>query len=153
MFKFSRSLRIAAVPAVGLVLGLSSLAAAPPTHADDWCWNDPVVSVNGHQAAINVGIQGSSADMLANVVGADIQAFVPQGSQNQILMMQNGAFTETVHFIQTGSQSKLGEIDVRFDFKPGKAPRQAGVQVTQNGQTVTTYGNSHAGLTAHMDVN
>jgi hypothetical protein len=148
----SKRIRIAVVPALGLVLGLSSLAAMPATHADDWCWNDPVVSVNGHQAAINVGIQGSSADMLVNVNGADIQIFVPQGSRNQILKTQNGAFTETVHFVQTGDRSKVGEIDVRFDLNPGKAPRDASVQVTQNGKTTTTYGKTRQGVNAHMDV-
>lgn len=135
-----------------LALGLGSLAFSPSVHADDWCFNDPIVSVNGHQAAINIGIRGSVADVTSSVRAVEIQVFVPKDSRNRIVNLQNGPFRDEVHFTPTGDSRKVGEIDVRFELNPGKTPKDASVQVTQNGRTTTTMGKTREGLTAHMDV-
>ncbi len=152
MFKFTRSLRFMALLVGVLTLGLGSMAFSPPAHADDWCWNDPVVSVNGHQAAINVGLQGTASDISARAQLALITVYVPVGANAKILAVQHGSFLEGVVFLPTFDSSKYGNVNVKF-FAPGNpASRSAGVQITQDGQTITTYGSTAGGVSGHMNV-
>lgn len=152
MFKFTRSLRFVA-PLIGVVaLGLGSMAFSPSAHADDWCWNDPVVSVNGHQAAINVGIEGDAASIAARGQLALITVSVPVGSTDKILSVQHGSFLEGVVFLPTTDASKYGNVNVTFFSLHSRATVGTGMQITQDGQTVTTYGSTAQGVTGHISV-
>jgi hypothetical protein len=109
--------------------------------------------VNGHQAAINIGVQGSATDVTATQTFALIRVSVPIGASSQIVSVQHGSFLEGVVFIPTTDSSKYGNVAVNFFSLRSQTAHSAGLQVTQNGTTVTSYGDTHSGLTGQFSVN
>jgi hypothetical protein len=148
----SRFSRLAAPAILGASLLGGVLAQAPAVHADDWCWGDPVVQVNGTIAAINVGIQGDAATVAALTKGVTVTVRVPAGSTHQVLQETNPYFAETVNFVVATSNQDIGRVDVQFDISSRKLLKQGEVQVTTNGQTTTVVGRTAKGITTHFTV-
>lgn len=83
--KFIRGL-MALTLALGVLAGVALIPSS--AHADDWCWNDPIVTINGKTVQIITGVEGSEADVDANVIAAQVKIFVPKGVDTRIVEAQ-----------------------------------------------------------------
>jgi hypothetical protein len=77
---------------------------------------------------------------------------VPLGANTQILSVQHGSFLEGVVFLPTTDASKYGNVAVTFFAPRSLGTRQAGLQITQDGATTTTYGSTAQGVSGHISV-
>ena len=93
------------------VLALFSAAVAhtPSAFADIWCFDDPVVSINGQQVKLDVGVQGSSTYLRKTVSGAIVTVAVPAGVSTALVYLQKGPFPETVRFVQSATVWSTGQ--------------------------------------------
>src|SRR5438067_527870 len=70
------------------VLMLATMVASRPTHTqayEEWCWDDPVISINGQHTRILVGLQGSAAVTVSGVT-ANIVVTLPAGVTTSIIV-------------------------------------------------------------------
>ena len=96
--------RLVAAATLGASLLGGAIIQSPPAHGDDWCYMDPIVSINGQQTHIVVGIQGSAASVLAQNLEADIIVTVPEGVSTAVIVPPaTTPFLETLHFVHLGS--------------------------------------------------
>lgn len=101
------------VTAFGLLLTYLALAGLPasarPAHAGEvWCWDDPVIQVDGTIVSINLGVRNTD---LAAVLGAEVVVSIPAGSVGQVLWIDTTYFTPTVRFVTV--ESAKGAAPVR----------------------------------------
>lgn len=99
--------RVAASAAVGASLLAGVLAQAPAAHAwgdFSWCWDDPVVSINGMQLQTLVGAYGDPTQVAATVSSASVVYTLPSNVTGSVVSVQNTYFKETVGF--THSKTK-----------------------------------------------
>jgi hypothetical protein len=94
---------IAALTGLALLGGI--LAHAPTARADDWCWDDPVVSIKGVPMSIAIGVHAGPGVAAQIVQDATIVITVPQGVTTDVLSTQNSPFQESVLFL-TGLQPR-----------------------------------------------
>lgn len=137
--RFIRGLTLMAVT-LGMLAGVA-LAPAKPASADDWCWNDPVVSIEGHIVQILTGVQGSPKDVDANVDAAEIKIIVPRNARTQLLMATSNLYAEHTLFQKSREQvfedgkdtkwHKGDPIPVRVEVS-FTAKKQMPAQVTVN---------------------
>lgn len=104
-----------------LLVILAGFIAVPrgAAHADDWCWDDPVVAIGNDTVSVNLGILGAPTDVGANIHSASIVVHVPAGAPTGILAAQNNPYPEIVSFVNTDQTYRPGkpynvEIDVTF---------------------------------------
>ncbi len=106
MRKLARWLFVAA-----LLIPAAILFKPPSAHAsEDWCFDDPVVVIGLRALRINLGVQGSAAQVAAAVDSADIVIYVPQGVPVSLSLGANVAFHEHVRFVPVPGGSLLGGI-------------------------------------------
>ncbi len=143
-----RHVRALALALVGVVAGIGLVHLAPPAvHADDWCVFDPVVSINGQQMHILVGVEGASSDV-ANVVATTVVT-VPAGVSASIMdLPTTGPFAETITFATSGVYSGSGPVPVKVQTTfTSLVKLNTSMQVTwPTGSTVVKYGNTNGVL-------
>ena len=86
---------------MALALGMVAAAAITPgrtAYADDWCWADPIISIEGHIVQILTGVQGSPAEIEKHVDEARIKVFVPKGVDTELLFTESPLYEETTLF-------------------------------------------------------
>jgi hypothetical protein len=142
--------RLAAPALLGFSMLGGVLAPAPAAHADvSWCWGDPVVSINGQQTQIVVGLDGSLAQVQASGIVANITVTVPAGVITRIVVPPvTIPFLETLTIVTTTGPVGIGPIPVKVSTtftvtSPGLATSVMNtvMQVTQPNSTVqTVYG-------------
>lgn len=125
------------VLAAVLLVSIGAFVAVPRSEAFViWCWDDPIVSVNGtiFEIDIAVGAEGGQAEVQANVQVAETTIYVPNDAQMTKISMTRVSFNETVRFVKVDGQN---DVRIVVSFKSKKnlpaavALKKAGVQVRQ----------------------
>jgi hypothetical protein len=86
-----------------LVAGVMTLAVIiaaawrpQPAHASEvWCWDDPVLMIDGVPIALNLGIRTAHLDAVEEI---DIAVEVPRGTPIRVLYIERGSITPKVRF-------------------------------------------------------
>ncbi|MGI8553652.1 MAG: hypothetical protein ACR2PL_23125 [Dehalococcoidia bacterium] len=105
--------RFVSISAALLMLGSAAIGgqAHHASAEESWCWDDPIVRVNGVVYDINVGVNESAVAAQAHAAVVTLSVPVPNdGNDAKVLVMQPGAFTVKVAFVhngQTPSQSTV----------------------------------------------
>jgi hypothetical protein len=130
--------------AIGAALFLMSTAVFPVSHAhaDEWCWDDPVVSIGGKIVSINVGVHGTAAEVQAGVRSATVEITVPEDVRTSIVSTTNTHFKEVVVFrhSEKHDDDNAGtevSVSVKFDSTKNMAAADA---ITYPGGTTGTTG-------------
>ncbi|MHB8576946.1 MAG: hypothetical protein ACYDCQ_16655 [Dehalococcoidia bacterium] len=83
----------------GLLLAGGGLVHSSRASADfEWCWDDPVVVINGQLLQTLIGAQGSVRAIQQGGFQATVVYTVPAGVSTQVLAVTNPFFRETVIF-------------------------------------------------------
>ncbi len=91
------------------VLASVALAPATPTRADDWCWNDPTLSINGRTVHIDVG---APVDKRTLVHASTIVVTVPINVDAQLTGTNSPNFPTDVTLVRAGTWSGSGAVPV-----------------------------------------
>ncbi len=95
------------LPALALLI--AGLGRTPRgASADMWCFDDPVVSINGQQVTLNVGAAGTSSYLHKTIAGTTITVAVPAGASTALVSLQNKPWPETVVFVQRATVWRPG---------------------------------------------
>jgi hypothetical protein len=136
----------AAIVAALIVIGGIALYPAAPASADDWCWDDPILLIDGKLVNVNVGVKGGSSTVRARVRNAHTKVFLPRNVSASVVGFTNLYFPETAEIVRVdwlqyepGKKIEM-EIHVSFTMAPGSPEMDAKVDVTQN--NYRTAGNS-----------
>ncbi len=103
MKRFLTALVAIAALAFSTGLGRSTTAGA----ADEWCWEDPIVSINGHVVHIDLGMAKADLPKLTGTVQVTI--FVPQGVPASVVNVDQTYFKENVRIMRSWEVWKSGE--------------------------------------------
>ena len=106
---------------VVLALSVVAVLQSPRRAAAEvtWCWDDPVVLINGTLVSINVGVYGDPLVVRSAVTLATIEIAVPAGVSTALVASSNLYFTERVVFVSRG-QWQPGQpvpVDVTVTFQ------------------------------------
>jgi hypothetical protein len=83
---------------VGLGCWLAVSRVRPAGAFAEWCWDDPMVSINGVQFHTSVGAQASPADLHRAVSKTTITYYLPQGVSGQLITPNATYLHEHVQF-------------------------------------------------------
>ena len=142
------SLRIRIITAFIAFFVLAGLALAGPvsrTHADDgWCWDDPVVQINGQRLSIDLGVQGQAS----SVTSASLVITVPEGVHTR-LVQSSSAFKTSVVFVHSdGSQTTGRAIPVTVAMQMNTStPMQTGMRISHYQGSLITSASGPSGTT------
>jgi hypothetical protein len=154
------SVRTAAPALAGLALLAGGLVQqVPPAGAfAEWCFDDPVVSINGQQVHINNGVMDSSTSVSKDVQGASVTVSVPKGASAKIVSPTGQLFIETVVIKTTSSTWSAGPVPVQVSTSfITKQNLQAAVQLSYSSTasgavTTTAYGTTTSPIRASISV-
>lgn len=79
-----------------------------------WCWDDPVVSLNGETVSIEVGVRGAPEMVREHVQVAETTIILPDGVDAHTITTTNEFFEETVKFLVEPAATEA-TIEVRFE--------------------------------------
>lgn len=102
-----------------------------------WCWDDPVVRINGEDVSIEIGVRGAADTVRESVRSAETTIILPVGVDASTVATTDEFFSETVRYVTSATAERVG-IEVRFD-----ASRSLPVAVRVNGWVMaegTTFG-------------
>jgi hypothetical protein len=144
----------------GAALACGGLVAAQPASAyAEWCFDDPVVSINGQQLHINNGVRDSTCRVAKDVQGASVTVYVPQGVPVKLVSPTGQLFIETVVIKTTSSSWTPGtpvpvQVVTRFVTKQSlQAAVQLSYSTSTSTVTTTSYGSTSSPITANVSVN
>lgn len=111
------------VSSAALILFVLALVAAarPPVASADviWCWDDPVVLIDGRAVSISVGVYDDPLTVMNDVQAAHFTIVVPNGVSTALVASTNLYFPEYVSFERRGTwtpgQPIPVSVRVRFD--------------------------------------
>jgi hypothetical protein len=133
---------LAALFLVGLALVRPDAASAELS----WCWDDPIVSINGRVLNIDIGVQGDAATVSSTVKSTTTTIYLPRNVSARNLGSTNTYFREKVHFRTTRSTWSGGPIPVSVvtEFKAtGRLNAQQ--RIRHNGTVLSTVSGTTAG--------
>lgn len=138
--------RLWAVLAVVATVSVGSgLRTVKPADASmDWCWGDPVVSLNGVVVSINIGVQGTPDVVRAGVQAAHTTLYVPQGVDARVLSVDTTYFQEDVQIVPVAGS---GQVSMVVSFAATQ-PLPAAAFISINGLpgSLTVSGSTTAGV-------
>jgi hypothetical protein len=144
-----------------LVLTLALLLAVFPAvarHADafeTWCFDDPVVDINGQRVNIDIGVQGDPAHVSDSVRRAEVVIAVPKEVRTRLVSTTNQYFQEKVRFTTSDARWSPGQpvpVTVTVQFEATTTLPTAMV-VTMDGTTITrSSGTTSSGMSARFVV-
>jgi hypothetical protein len=122
---------------------------------ESWCFDDPVVDINGHPVTIAVGVSGTPTVIDTTVQRAEVRIVVPKGVRVKTVGKTHMYFAETVRVIQTATPWQPGTaVPVRVEVSfTSKADLPAMMTITPDGkasQSVT--GSTSTGLVAEFTI-
>jgi hypothetical protein len=97
---------------VAFLLGMYA-HSAPAAHADEWCWDDPIVMIDGHVVQILTGVSGRPDDVRKKVQVAHVTIYVPAAVDAHVLKTTSTFFREDVRFVTVAGVSAEGGRDDR----------------------------------------
>jgi hypothetical protein len=139
-----------------LLLGAAgSLQVRPAAAQATWCWDDPIIEVNGHRININIGVQGSPDLVARSVQHAHVTVYVPRGAEYRLIANTSTFFPESVDFVEVSRPSQIG---VTVDFTATRNLPAMMVISTQSQRatgsfgtiSTTVYGSTRSGLSAFL---
>jgi hypothetical protein len=80
-------------------LGISAFALAPHAHAEEWCFDDPIVSVNGNLMDIRVTMPLGN---LLTMRSTTVTVVVPRNVPGAVILPDISAFPMTTRVSPTG---------------------------------------------------
>jgi hypothetical protein len=88
---------------VGLLVAALLVVQSPGrAHAElSWCWDDPLVEINGVRYSIENGVRGDPATIDKDVTVARTVIHVPKGSSARLIGLTRQHFPETVAFVRS----------------------------------------------------
>jgi hypothetical protein len=95
--------------ACALVAGLALAPAGPTRAADEWCWNDPTLVINGKTVHIDIGAPVSMKDLIFN---SSITVIVPANVTASLSGTNAVNFPTTVTLVQSGTWAGTGPVSV-----------------------------------------
>lgn len=130
----------------GIALCAGVLAQTPAAHADDWCFFDPTISVNGQQIQIVDSLQGSIGKVAELVKVVQFTVYVPRHASTQVVSLDKGPFVEVVTFVE-GSRDNTVKIVTSFPDETARtAQLPAEMQVMTKGATYVVTGSTSGTL-------
>lgn len=78
-----------------------------------WCWDDPIVALNGTKVSIDIGVRGEPDVVRRHVQLAETTILVPEGVTTETLAVTNEFFAETVRFVTIPGATDA-TIEIRF---------------------------------------
>ena len=101
-----------------LVLAVGVTAALQPAPAAAfviWCWDDPLVEINGTRYNIENGVFGDPALVDKQIQIAKVVIHVPQGSRYQLLGVTREYFVEVVSFSESlPASAKAARVETTY---------------------------------------
>lgn len=79
-----------------------------------WCWDDPVVRINGEEVSIEIGVRGAAETVRESVTLAETTIVLPPGVVAETITTTNEFFSETVRYVTSPTAERVG-IEVRFE--------------------------------------
>jgi hypothetical protein len=118
-------------PIRGLVVALAALMLLAPaltrTPSADasagWCFDDPVILINGRPVSITNGILGDPTDIRAHVTSANTEVHLPKGVTASVVSFTSNFFHEPVTFIYdrgTWTPGKRVDVSIKVSFTSTK---------------------------------
>ena len=95
-------------------LVLVLIGALHPRHAaagDIWCWDDPVIEIDGQLVSIDIGVRSTD---LKDVRAVALVLTVPRSTKARVVYIEKGAFTPTVQ-IQESRDDDRDNDALRLD--------------------------------------
>jgi hypothetical protein len=132
---------------VGLI-GFTAISSPRTASADDWCWADPIVSIEGRKVQILTGVNGAPELIRKHVQGATVIIYVPRGVDTKLLYTYSPLYPETTIFRTTDATWKEGSpipVRVEVEFKAFKT-MPAAVQVNYSGGSQTVVGTTSSDI-------
>ncbi len=94
---------------LALLLPLAGLLRSRAAHAsEDWCFDDPVLLIGLRSVRLNLGVQGTAAQIAAAISSAEITVYVPQGVPATLSLGSGVQFPEHLRLVQVPGGSLLG---------------------------------------------
>lgn len=143
LYSRRRFLALAGTGAATAVVGPAALLGQPPTADafESWCFDDPVIDINGRRVQIVIGIQGDQALVDKYVQQAVTVVGVPIGASARTVLVTKENFKESVTYTSTGTPWRAGQpnlVPITISFKqklPTSLPAKA--TITYPGGTIT----------------
>lgn len=138
-----RFYRIAGVVALAVVCLLVSSTIAPRAQASEWwCWDDPVVIVEGQVVQVRVGVPQS---LKHRVTLADIVVTVPYGVDAEVVAVPSPHFPQAVTMVRTARLAPGEDIVVSAQVTVrSQAPMTVAIKLSQaSGAEASQFGLDH----------
>ena len=97
-----------------------------------WCWEEPLVRINGEEISIEPGVLASLEDARRFVTSAETRIIVPPGTEYETLMVEMEPFEEVVTYVIDPAATDI-RMEIRF-----KALTELTAGVKVNGEVVAT---------------
>jgi hypothetical protein len=142
-------------PVAGVLLLSVALTLSGTAHRVQasvwWCWDDPVVHLNGRVIHVRVGVP---APFLEAVSVAEIVLTVPSDAEVKVNPVPSPRFTQTATIVRTAAAGPAGANTVAVTLTVrGQGTFDVGLQVEQpGGQAVEVYGRSNQPVSASFTV-
>ena len=136
---------------IGLIATLGFVRLSPQVAlADDWCSDDPTISVNGQQTQITVLVHGDSATVAAAGVVAHTVVYLLAGVSTSVIVPPGTTpFLQTLTFVTQGAAYRgSGPVKVKVVTTfTSLAKLGATMQIVYpNGSTASVSGNTNGSL-------
>jgi hypothetical protein len=134
--------------AASLALGGGGLAQVVPAHADfSWCFDDPVISINGQQVTIQDAVYADATTIKNTITGSTITLHVPKGVTAKMLSSSTPYYHEVLVIVADGGSWTTGQpinatAVLTFQHTKTAAAVQAQMLVTTPTQSFTATGTS-----------
>jgi hypothetical protein len=102
-----RAIAFIAAMAIALVWVVAPTMSRPADALDYWCWDDPLLEINGQRVSVNIGVRERD---LNKVVGTAVVVIVPEGVTVKHIPTKE-AFPSWVRVVNHGKPNR-GHIPV-----------------------------------------
>jgi hypothetical protein len=144
--RWYRGRALALVLALLCLLGPASLRPGVASAELSWCWDDPIVSINGKVVNIDIGVRGEPEEVAAAVKSTTTTIYLPRNVSARKLGSTNTYFREKVRFVTTDARWSGGPIPVSVVTEFTSSGRfDAQQRVSHDGRVLSTVKGSTAG--------
>jgi hypothetical protein len=134
---------------MAVMLGAIAVLARPAGSADAsewWCWDDPVVVINGQVIHVLTGVESRAVH---RVTMADVVITVPNGVDARMTASTAPRFPQRARLVRSGSVNADGSIPITASVTVnGHGRFAAAIKITQpSGGRAVSYGESNQPIT------
>jgi hypothetical protein len=134
---------------MAVMLGAIAMLARPsgPAEASEWwCWDDPVIVINGQVLHVLTGVENRAAH---RVTLADVVITVPNGVDAKMTASNSPRFPQQARLVRAGSLNADGSIPITASVTVnGHGRFAAAIKITQpGGGQAISYGESNQPIT------